>query len=64
MGKKNKIFFVTYFHPDELISNNSSLYSLQNMSDNLTTLIKTAHDSGAEIKYIKASDIPNKFNTK
>ncbi len=58
LQKKDEIYFVTYFHPDELLPNNSSLYSLQNLHDNLNTIRTTAHDCQAEIKYIKACDLP------
>jgi len=53
----NKIIFVTYFHPDELIDNNSPLYSLDYMEDNIRLLVETAKRSGANTKFIRAGEI-------
>ncbi len=61
LKKKDNIFFITYFHPDELIENNSSLYSLQYLYDNLKLLKAKANQLGADIHFIKASEIKTKF---
>ena len=53
----NKIVFVTYFHPDELIDNNSPLYSLDYMEDNIRLLVETAKRLGAKTKFIRAGKI-------
>ncbi|MFQ5454086.1 MAG: hypothetical protein ACE5D6_07855, partial [Candidatus Zixiibacteriota bacterium] len=56
---KDKLYFITYFHPDELIPNNSSLYSLQNLHDNLNMLKTVVNHCGADMQFIKAADIRN-----
>lgn len=56
---QEKIFFVSYFHPDELIDNNNPLYSFENMKDNISMLLSSAAKSGAKTKFIKASEIKN-----
>jgi len=48
LKRKNKIFFVSYFHPDELIDNNHSLYSMENMIENISTLIECVNNNGAK----------------
>lgn len=53
----DKLVFVTYFHPDELIKNNSPLYSLDNMEANIGTLVTTSKRLGANTKFIRAADI-------
>ena len=53
----DKLVFVTYFHPDELIENNSPLYSLDNMEANIGTLVTTSKRLGANRKFIRAADI-------
>ncbi len=53
----DKVIFVTYFHPDELIDNNSPLYSLDYMEDNIRLLVETAKRLGARTKFIRAKDI-------
>lgn len=57
LNRLDKIFFVTYFHPDELIKNNNPLYSFENLRENLKTLLTVADQKGAKVKFIKASDI-------
>jgi hypothetical protein len=54
---EKKIFFVTYFHPDELLNNRSSLYSLNNLVDNIFLLTSTANNYGIITKFIPAKDI-------
>jgi hypothetical protein len=53
----DKIVFVTYFHPDELIDNNSPLYSLDFMEENIRLLVETAKRLGAKTKFIRAREI-------
>ncbi len=57
LAKHDKAFFVTYFHPDELIVNKSTLYSLDYMETNLKAVIGTAKEQGAEIKFIQACEV-------
>lgn len=57
LKKSRRIVFVTYFHPDELLPNKSSLYSLENMHENLSSLMRSAEKLGASIRFIRATDI-------
>ncbi len=49
--------FVTYFHPDELLPNLSSLYSLKSMCANLDSLLKTCASLGVTPEFVRASRI-------
>jgi hypothetical protein len=49
-----QIFFVTYFHPDELLPNNSSLYDLKSARTNLESLLNLCEDTGAIPEFIQA----------
>jgi len=57
LKKKDEIFFVSYLHPDELIDNNHTLYSLEYMTENISTLLERVNSSGAKTKFIPAKDI-------
>ncbi len=56
---RDKIFFITYFHPDELLKNKSSLYSLKNMANNISSLVERVEHYGAHAKFIQAREILN-----
>ena len=62
LKQMDKIFFVTYFHPDELLPNRTSLYDLDFMLENLNMLMTSVKDTGANIEFIRASEIQNKLN--
>ena len=55
----DRIFYVTPFHPDELISNLHPVYSLENMRVNLRSLLKVADRLDAHASYLAASEILN-----
>ncbi|MDZ4723267.1 MAG: hypothetical protein SGI97_05125 [candidate division Zixibacteria bacterium] len=57
LRNSDQVFFVTYFHPDEVIENKSSLYSLDYMKNNIRGLLKVVKSCGAEARYIQAREI-------
>lgn len=57
-GDARPIFFITYFHPDELLPNRSSLYSLESVRDNLQSLLLVCREANVKTKFIAASKIP------
>lgn len=58
LQQKDSVYFVTYFHPDELLPNNSTLYSLDFFRTNLLAIIETARQHRADIKFITAGEAP------
>jgi len=56
--EKETTIFVNYFHPDELLENDQSLYSFEHMVDNIRYLKEVMTDLGVSLKFIKACDIP------
>jgi hypothetical protein len=56
--EKDAIIFVNYFHPDELLENDQTLYSLDYMVNNIRYLIEVMKDLDVALKFIKACDIP------
>jgi hypothetical protein len=59
LKKKDKVFYVSPLHPDELISNVHPVYSLENMVVNLSSILKLGRRIGASVKYIRAEDVVN-----
>ncbi|MEE9554586.1 MAG: hypothetical protein V3W18_09835 [candidate division Zixibacteria bacterium] len=57
LKKLDKVVYVTPLHPDELISNIHPVYSLENMENNLRSILKIGQTIGAVVKFIRASDI-------
>lgn len=55
----DRVFYLTPLHPDELISNIHPVYSLENMENNLRSILRIGQNNGADIKFIRALDIPN-----
>ncbi len=47
--------FVSYFHADELLETGSSMYSLQGMVENLTTILRICEKRGFEAEFVTAS---------
>ncbi|MBD3401321.1 hypothetical protein GF420_00375 [candidate division GN15 bacterium] len=56
--KEGRVFFVTYFHPDELLDTGSAIYSLPNMEQNLSDLLALAEREDATLHYLRAGDLP------
>ena len=50
--------FITYFHPDELLPNNSSLYSLDNVVANLESVLTVSERLGIAVEFARAERIP------
>ena len=57
--KQDKVFFVTYFHPDELLKTDVVLYALQYVVDNVISLTGACRKNGVSVRFIRAVDIPN-----
>ncbi|GAC1686281.1 MAG: hypothetical protein NVS9B3_04670 [Gemmatimonadaceae bacterium] len=55
------LVFATYFHPDELLPNRSRVYDLGSVRTNVESLIRTCDESGAAVRFAKASDLPGLF---
>ena len=55
---ENKTFFVTYFHPDELLENKSSIYSHQSVRANLETLLHICDAQDVAVEFTRAEQIP------
>lgn len=53
----DKVFYITPFHPDELISNIHPVYSLENMKVNIGSLLKMANEMDVHVSYLRASGI-------
>jgi len=51
-------FFVTYFHPDELLPNRSSLYNLESVRTNLASILQACSRYNVEPEFIRATQIP------
>lgn len=56
-SKNANELFVTYFHPDELLPNRTSLYSLQSMHANIESLLRVCHSLGVAPEFIRASQV-------
>jgi hypothetical protein len=57
LRRHDKLYFVSYFHPDELLDKSSALYSLDNMKSNIRELLKLSDDSDTKVLFLRASDI-------
>ncbi|UCC79543.1 MAG: hypothetical protein JSW64_14960 [Candidatus Zixiibacteriota bacterium] len=55
---ESDIFFITYFHPDELIENRSKIYNRDNLKRNLKSIINLSDRLEIPHRYIRAEDIP------
>jgi len=53
-----QLFFVTYFHSDELLENRSSLYSIDSLVANIQKLVQIALDYDIAVEFIQARQIP------
>jgi len=62
LGKYDEVFYVTPLHPDEFLPNVHRVYSLENMKENLSTILKTARTNNCRVKYIKAIDTLKYFH--
>jgi hypothetical protein len=51
-------FFVTYFHPDELLDNKSSLYDLNSVRTNLNSILQLCRSRNTEVVFVPAREIP------
>ena len=56
--KQDKVFFVTYFHPDELLKTDVALYALEYVVDNVISLTGACRKNGVSVRFIRAVDIP------
>jgi hypothetical protein len=56
---KSRVFYITPFHPDELIPNIHPVYSLENMEVNIGSLLKLASEMDASVSYLRATEISN-----
>jgi hypothetical protein len=57
-SNKSKIFFITYFHPDELIANKSKIYSRENLKQNLKSILELSSSLNIPQEFIRAENIP------
>lgn len=57
LSRQDTAYFVTYFHPDEFMMPDDSLYSLHNMATNLRLLLNLADRLQADVKFIRAADL-------
>lgn len=53
-----RVFFVSYFHPDELLETGNKIYSLENLAQNLRNLIDLGERENASVRFIRAQDLP------
>lgn len=51
-------YFITYFHPDELLENKSGLYDLESAARNITAIVDLCTSEGAKVKFAKAAELP------
>ena len=58
---RDKLYFVTFFHPDEVLPNVDPLYSLENMRENLERLRAVAHRSGAKLEFVTARELKDRY---
>jgi hypothetical protein len=58
ISKKGNGFFVTYFHPDELLDNKSSLYDLSSVRTNLDGILQVCRSRDTEVVFVPAREIP------
>ena len=56
--KKTNVFFMTYFHADELIENNSAIYNKENLRQNLVNISEICMKLNIPFTFIKAGEIP------
>jgi hypothetical protein len=59
---ESQIFFITYFHSDELIENNSLIYSRDNIKQNLINISAVCRKLNIPFEFIRARDIPARIN--
>lgn len=64
LRKKERVFFVTYFHPDELLPASTGMYARDYLGHNLTTLVSLSRQQGARVRFITASQIPDFLDVK
>lgn len=53
--------FATYFHPDELIPNRSSMYALAHVRENIRSLLDCIRDSGASPRFVTADHYADRW---
>jgi len=58
-SEKKPIFFIAYFHPDELIENKSTIYSRDNLRQNLIKIYDTCQKLEVPFEFIRAESIPD-----
>lgn len=51
--------FVSYFHPDELLPNNSSLYNLESAVANIDSLLTLCAEEHVTPRFVRAAAIPS-----
>ena len=56
---RSPVFFVTYFHADELIENKSSIYSRDNLRRNLSNIGEMCEELEVPFEFIRAKHIPD-----
>ncbi|MBN4076351.1 hypothetical protein JYT16_01400 [Gemmatimonas aurantiaca] len=61
LKRNERTFFVSYFHPDELLDNKHHLYSLENMNFNLGVMLRLAEKFNVDLVYLSASEIPKQI---
>jgi hypothetical protein len=57
------LIYSSLLHADELIENAHHIYSLENMRDNLRSILKLGKELGVRIVYAKASDARDMFES-
>jgi hypothetical protein len=60
-GTDAPLAFATYFHPDELLPNRSSLYSLRHVRTNLELLLRTCAAAGWAVEFLQASQFADRW---
>jgi len=53
----DKVIYNSISHPDELIENIHPVYSLENMEENIRSILKLADSMDAKVKYIRACEM-------
>ena len=55
----DKVIYNSILHPDELIENIHPVYSLENMEENIRSILELADSMHAKVKYIRACQTKN-----
>ncbi|MBX3133075.1 MAG: hypothetical protein KF689_06770 [Gemmatimonadaceae bacterium] len=58
-GRRPAPAFATYFHPDELIPNRSTMYALQHVRENIVALVDCIRSAGASPAFVTADQYVN-----